>query len=249
MKKSVLEGFIKRYSLGGKVSAVNWIVKGNTIQVTGTDEHREIVCIVGAKGISGIADGKYGIFDTKVALALLGVLDADINPEVKTIDLGEQGEIPIKIHIKDSTSTQIDIALANSEVIPKAPEMQDNSLPEWDIEAKMTKSLVSKFKAAAGAMTFNTFSIVTSGDLAELVIGHGQTNSDKFTIKLETTKTDDIQTVSFSNDAFMQILGVINNIEDVTLKISQHGIAFLESKDGDFISRYFLLAKEEMAND
>jgi len=130
---------------------------------------------------SVLDEGEYGIFDTKQLSSMLSVLGEGIKITTKK----NSGKVSA-IHLTDDNA-KVDYVLADSAVIPAAPDLKQ--LPSFDIEIKLDQKVMNTFLKAKGALSdVETFTILSDGDSAQIVLGYSDMNTNRITMDVETTK-------------------------------------------------------------
>ena len=78
MDRQKLNGFIDKYSLGGNVESVKWIVSEKDMRTNFVSDDKTLLGDVKYKGI-GFREGEYCVYTTSQFKKLINVLDTDID--------------------------------------------------------------------------------------------------------------------------------------------------------------------------
>ena len=86
ISKKVLSEIVSKYSLGGHVEKVKWVVDENDeIAIEFINDSKTLVGQVYYNNNIGLKKGSYGIFNTSQLIKCLNILDGDIIIETKII--------------------------------------------------------------------------------------------------------------------------------------------------------------------
>ena len=180
MEKLKLEKFISKYNLGGSCESVLWKSDGTDITVKCISDDKNVLGIITVKDAK-LDEGDYGIFDTKQLSSMLSVLGESI-----TITTKKKNDKVSAIHLTDSNA-KVDYVLADTAVIPAAPELKQ--LPSFDVEIKLDQKVMNTFLKAKGALSdVETFTVISDGSTAQIILGYSDMNTNRITIDVETTK-------------------------------------------------------------
>jgi hypothetical protein len=233
MEKTKLEKFISKYSLGGSCESVLWKSDGNDITVKCISDDKNVLGIVTVKDAK-LDEGDYGIFDTKQLSSMLSVLG-----EAVTITTKKVGDRVSAIHLTDSNA-KVDYVLADSAVIPAAPDLKQ--LPAFDIEIKLDQKVMNTFLKARGALSdVETFTVLSDGDSAQIVLGYSDMNTNRITLDVETTKNAKITPINFSARYFKEIIAANKEAASGVLKVSSKGLAYVKFGVTDYNTDYYLV--------
>jgi hypothetical protein len=233
MEKTKLEKFISKYSLGGSCESVLWKSDGNDITVKCISDDKNVLGIVTVKDAK-LDEGDYGIFDTKQLSSMLSVLG-----EAVTITTKKVGDRVSAVHLTDN-NVKVDYVLADSAVIPAAPELKQ--LPAFDIEIKLDQKVMNTFLKAKGALSdVETFTVLSDGDSAQIVLGYSDMNTNRITLDVETTKNAKITPINFSARYFKEIIAANKEAASGVLKVSSKGLAYVKFGVTDYNTDYYLV--------
>ena len=95
--------------------------------------------------------------------------------------------------------------LSDVSVINKPPQMKQ--IPEFDLEIDVTPQFINKFIAGKGALSdTDNFTVITDGTDTKLVIGYSSVNTNRVTIPVTTSRSSNIENVSFNANLFKEVL-------------------------------------------
>jgi hypothetical protein len=228
MKNSKLEGFINRYNLGGEIESVliKSTDKGLSVKVISDDK-----TLLGNVTLSesDFPHGEFGVYTTSQLKALLGVLDDNIQIT--------EGVGSLKF---SDNATKMQYMLANSTVIPAVPELK--TLPEFDTEITLNDDFVNKFIKSKSALSdADVFTFMCKDGKGEIVLGYSTINSNRVSIAVECTSTEDIQPIGFSAKYLKAILVSNKGSTSASLKVASKGLAHLSFTFDEYTAEYFLV--------
>jgi len=233
MEKSKLERFISKYNIGGACESVKYVSNGTEMMVRSVSDDKNVLAEVTGHDI-GFPEGEFSIYETKKLRSLLGVLGEKLKvaPNIaasKTVGL----------NLSDS-DTKVTFVLADESVIPKVPDLK--KLPPVDIEIILDEKFMNTFARAKGALSeVTTFTVMSDGTDATVVIGYSSSNTNRVNIKTTTKTNAKVEPISFSADYLKEILLSNKEIKDGVLKVSSKGIAIAEFAGEGFTSKYYLV--------
>jgi hypothetical protein len=234
MNKQKLVRFINKYYLNGTVNSV--ILNSNSNKLSAR-------FISGDKTLLGelemdkwqFEDSEVGIYNTEQLLKLLSVLDEDIN-----VSISKAGDKSIALKITDAFSS-VNYMLSDVSIINKPPQLRE--IPEFEVKIDVTPQFVNKFIAGKGALAeTDNFTVLTDGSNTKLVIGYAAINTNRVTLPVTTSKSNNIDNVSFNANIFKEVLTANKECESATLEVSSEGLAKIIFKVDDFSVTYYLVA-------
>jgi hypothetical protein len=233
MEKSKLEKFISKYNLGGSCESVLWKSDGTDITVKCISDDKNVLGIVTVKDAK-LDEGDYGIFDTKQLSSMLSVLGDTVKITTKKV-----GDRVSAIHLTDD-NVKVDYVLADSAVIPAAPELKQ--LPAFDVEIKLDQKVMNTFLKARGALSdVETFTVLSDGESAQIVLGYSDMNTNRITLDVETIKTTKVTPINFSARYFKEIIAANKEAASGVLKVSSKGLAYVKFGVTDYNTDYYLV--------
>ena len=234
MNKQKLVRFINKYYLNGTVNSV--ILNSNSNKLSAR-------FISGDKTLLGelemdkwqFEDSEVGIYNTEQLLKLLSVLDEDIN-----VSISKAGDKSIALKVTDAFSS-VNYMLSDVSIINKPPKLRE--IPEFEVKIDVTPQFVNKFIAGKGALAeTDNFTVLTDGSNTKLVIGYAAINTNRVTLPVTTSKSNNIDNVSFNANIFKEVLTANKECESATLEVSSEGLAKIIFKVDDFSVTYWLVA-------
>jgi hypothetical protein len=233
MEKSKLERFISKYNIGGACESVKCVSNGTEMTVRSISDDKNVLAEVTSHDI-GFPEGEFSIYETKKLRSLLGVLGEKLK-----VAANSSSNKVIGLNLSDS-DTKVTFVLADESVIPKVPDLK--KLPPVDIEIVLDDKFVNTFARAKGALSeVDTFTVMSDGTDATVVIGYSTLNTNRVNIKTTTKTNTKIDPISFSANYLKEVLLSNKEIKDGILKVSSKGIAVAEFVGEGFTSKYFLV--------
>ena len=233
MEKLKLEKFISKYNLGGSCESVLWKSDGTDITVKCISDDKNVLGIITVKDAK-LDEGDYGIFDTKQLSSMLSVLGDGI-----TITTKKKNDKVSAIHLTDS-NVKVDYVLADTAVIPAAPELKQ--LPSFDVEIKLDQKVMNTFLKAKGALSdVETFTVISDGSTAQIILGYSDMNTNRITIDVETTKNAKLSPTNFSARYLKEIIAANKEAASGVLKVSSKGLAYVKFGVTDYSTDYYLV--------
>ena len=245
MKKSLLETFIQKYTLGGAINSVNLDSTDGVLSVSGTTQDMQAMAFVKSDKLS-LPTGNYSIYDTSQLRSLLGVFGQsdDINVNIETSQ-----DVPVALQIDDHPfNTKVKFVLSDPQVIPDAPRIA--SLPDSDLTISFDQNFMSRFvKATAALSEVDTFTIVARSQQADghtasadttLVIGYTDMNTTRISLGVESYGQLE-KNLTFSAKYLKDIFLANRETKSGSIEISDRGILSTKFDSDGFVSEYYLL--------
>ena len=229
MKKSSLEGFISRYTLGGEIESVKIVSDKTGMSVKFISDDKTLLGTVTSEDAE-FADGEFGVYTTSQLKNLLGVLDANINVTAGSAAL----------EFSDN-STTVNYMMADLSVIPAVPDIKQ--VPDFESEITLSDEFISRFIKSKGALNeSDTFTFQCKDGKGEIILGYSKINSNRISIKVDCTCTkDSVGPISFSAKYLKEILNANRAPKAANLKIATAGLAQCTFESEGFKSEYFLV--------
>ena len=238
MDRQKLNGFIDKYSLGGSVESVKWVVSEKDMRTNFVSDDKTLLGDVKYKGI-GFREGEYCVYTTSQFKKLIGVLDTDIrilvnSKEGRNYSIGMQDKF-----------TQLEYVLSEESIIPKAPKLKQ--IPDFTVKIELDGDFILRFLKAKAALSDQTNFTVMYDDLSELtsiMIGYSEsmvTNKISFEVKSESDQQNELEPISFSAEHLKEILLANRDMTKGTLEVSPAGLAKVTIKGPEFESNYYLI--------
>ena len=236
MNKITLNTFIQKYNLGGNVNSVKWTSDGTKLSTRFISGDKSLLGVLELDKQS-LPSFDVGVYDTAQLQKMLNVMMDSID-----LTLTEVKGNPVAFHIKDSNKS-FDYVLAALGVIPDVPDLK--KLPEFDtlvtLDAQFMDSFI-KGKSALSDVDHFTVKPVDGG--VEFVIGYSDMNSNRISIKVDSSAVSLDKEVNFNANLFSQLLSCNKECSKAELQISSTGLAYIEFKVDDFVAKYWLVAQQ-----
>lgn len=238
MNKTNLLKFIELYNLNGNIERVKLESDGTSIKTGIVADDRTMAGSVKFNDLK-VEKGEYCIHDTAQFKKMLSILDEEIEISVNKMDDGRA----ISLAISDKNTESL-VILADTSVIPKVPNV--NNAGKFDLEIELTDDFVDRFVKAKNALpdvVAFTLGLNKKGDKVELVIGDGNTNTNR--VKMEVTpitgKDKPANEVSFNANYFKEILLKNRGATGSVLKVNTAGLANVSFKTAEYEASYYLV--------
>ena len=236
MNKITLNTFIQKYNLGGNVNSVKWTSDGTKLSTRFISGDKSLLGVLELDKQS-LPTFDVGVYDTAQLQKMLSIMMDSID-----LTLTEVKGNPVAFHIKDSNKS-FDYVLAALGVIPDVPDLK--KLPEFDtlvtLDAQFMDSFI-KGKSALSDVDHFTIKPVDGG--VEFVIGYSDMNSNRISIKVDSSAVSLDKEVNFNANLFSQLLSCNKECSKAELQISSTGLAYIEFKVDDFVAKYWLVAQQ-----
>jgi len=238
MEKSKLEKFITKYNLNGACESVNLVSKDNALSVNTISSDKSIVVSVTAEDV-GFPEGTYNIYETKKFRSMLSVMDENItvSPNKKGTSTG--------INITDG-STSATFVLAEESIIPQTPSLK--SIPPTEFTIKIDEKFINTFIRAKSALNdVDTFALISEGEenVASLVIGYSNRNTNRIMVKATTDKAVKIDTDMYSANLLREILNANKDVTSGVIRVTKKGMLIAEFGGNGFTSKYYLVRTDD----
>ena len=244
ISKKVLSEIVSKYSLGGHVEKVKWVVnEDNSIIIKFINDSKTLVGEINYKNTIGLKKGNYGIFNTSQLVKCLNILDGDILIETKT-----SNGLASKLELAD-TNYDVKFSLADPAIIPKVPHITNEDQPSASFE--ITDEFITRFVKSKDALndlpsfTIETKEGMTGNDLV-FTIGTDITNTIQFSVDELHEVTEEFEQIPFDSNLFKEILKSNRNYESGMIHINKKGLIQLQFDYNDgFNTNYHLVRLQE----
>ena len=244
ISKKVLSEIVSKYSLGGHVEKVKWVVdEKDEIAIEFINDSKTLVGQVYYNSNIGLKKGSYGIFNTSQLVKCLNILDGDILIETKS-----QNGLASKLNLAD-TNYDVKFSLADPAIIPKVPEVTDEDQPSASFE--INDEFITRFVKSKDALNdLPSFTVETREGMAsnELVftIGSDITNTIQFSVEELSQINEEFKQIPFDSNLFKEILKANRNYESGKVHINKKGLIQLQFNYNDgFNTNYYLVRLQE----
>ena len=244
ISKKVLSEIVSKYSLGGHVEKVKWVVnEDDSIIIKFINDSKTLVGEINYKNTIGLKKGNYGIFNTSQLVKCLNILDGDIIIETKS-----QNGLASKLNLAD-TNYDVKFSLADPAIIPKVPHITNEDQPSASFE--ISDEFITRFVKSKDALndlpsfTIETREGMTGNDLV-FTIGSDITNTIQFSVDELHEITEEFEQIPFDSNLFKEILKANRNYESGTIHINKKGLIQLTFNYNDgFNTHYYLVRLQE----
>lgn len=233
MNKNNLLKFIQKYSLGGIIESVTWTAEDKNLLVRFISDDKTLL---GEVAFNAFTDKPFniGIYTTSLLKNMASVLDNDIAIKVENL-----GDKPVSLKLS-SDQTETSYQLADLGVIPKVPDLKQ--LPDFNVNIEMTTAIIDKFVKAKSALSdVDTFTVFTENGDLKMAIGYSTISTNRITLTCEKGFKEEIKPISFSAKYLKEVLTANKEATSAKLKVSSKGLAHIEFKIDDFVSKYYLV--------
>jgi hypothetical protein len=245
ISKKVLSEIVSKYSLGGHVEKVKWVVnEDDSIIIKFINDSKTLVGKINYKNTIGLKKGNYGIFNTSQLIKCLNILDGDILIETK-----KSNGLASKLNIAD-TNYDINFSLADPAIIPKVPHITNEDQPSASFE--ISDEFITRFVKSKDALNdLPSFTIESkeggfSGHELIFTIGSDITNTIQFKVDELFQVNDEFEQIPFDSNLFKEILKANRNYESGTIHINKKGLIELQFSYNDgFNTNYHLVRLQE----
>ena len=236
--KTRLDGFITRYYLGGLGKSVVWNYDGKKLTTDFAAESRTMRGSVTLKTLKYPDTFKLGIFDTEKLIKIISPLDKECDLKVTVVD-----EEAKSLELDDSNSI-VYFMLSSIDMIPQTPKIKE--LPKMDVGIKLIADVIGRFISGANALSeVGTFTVTVEATGAKLTIGYTSVASNRFSIRTELDYSKSISPITFPAATFKEIFSANKDAKDMSLEISEKGLAKVEFDSDDYKGTYYVVSTEE----
>jgi len=234
MKKSLLESFIKKYSLNGTIESVTWVAKDKKLHVDTITEDKTVLVKVDLKPFEEFTDEQVGVNDTSQLKAMFAPFGDNIDLKLNKIK-----DKVTSICLSDDR-IQSTYPAADIDVIPVAPTLK--SLPESECEIILDSSFIELFiKAKSSLPDVDIFTLLSKKDKMHLVLGYSKSlNTLRHSLDIAGTGKFEAP-ISFSAKFFKEILTANSDCIASNLKVSSKGLAVAEFENDNFKTNYYMV--------
>ena len=237
ISKKVLSEIVSKYSLGGHVEKVKWVVdKYDRIAIEFINDSKTLVGNIHYNNTIGLKQGSYGIFNTSQLIKCLNILDGDILVDATTS----------KLNLAD-TNYDIKFNLADPAVIPNVPEV--NQGHESSVSFEVNDEFITRFVKSKDALSeLETFTVETregfNGEELVFTVGTNITNTIEFTV--DATINESFGPVPFDSNLMKEILKANRDYHTGEIRINKKGLLDAHFHCGDDLyTGYYLVRKQE----
>ena len=238
MQKNKLNRFIQKYNLGGNVNSVKWKSDGQTLSTNFVTPDKSLLGNVKVDKFQ-FDNAELGVYQTDVLQKLLSVLGDDIS-----IDLSKFDEKAVSLKVKNGP-VSVDYVLSDLSVIADPPALK--RLPEFGTSIKLDTKFIDTFIKGKSALSdVDTFTITSSGDKVEVIIGYSSTNTNRVNIPVDCTTCDIENPITFNANLFKEVLVANRECTSAVLEVSNDGLARVNFKVDDYDSTYYIVSLQDV---
>ena len=238
ISKKVISDIVSKYSLGGNVEKVKWIITDEKLIIHFINDSKNLVGYVDYREEIGLKQGDYGIFNTSQLIKCLNILDGDILVDATSS----------KLNMAD-TNYDIKFNLADPAVIPNVPDVSNNS-DEWSVVFEANDEFITRFVKSKDALSeLETFTVETRegfhGEELVFTVGTNITNTIEFTVE-NATINESFEPVPFDSNLMKEILKANRDYHTGEIRINKKGLLDAHFHCGnDLYTGYYLVRKQE----
>ena len=241
MQKSVLETFIKRYSLSGACEASHWYsdADAKTLTVRAHSDTKTVILKIVLKKWEGVETCQMALPSSLKLKSMLGPIGDEV-----TFTLNKIRDKVASFTIADPDCEAI-CTVAEYDAFPETLDTDTADVPiDFEVEVKLTPEFIARLMKAINALNdAKDFVLINNkkGGL-DMVINYEETNTNRIRIPVATLPDKDKMDVpmGFSTTILKSILNVNESVENSVLRVSSRGIAVIGFDDDLFKSTYFL---------
>tara|TARA_Y100000590_G_scaffold320615_1_gene362987 strand:- start:268 stop:996 length:729 start_codon:yes stop_codon:yes gene_type:complete len=238
MKKSKLEGFIKRYNLGGNVNSVKWKSNGDSLSTSFVTPDKSLLGNTSLDNFK-FDDSEIGVYRTDSLQKLLGALSDEVDLELLSTQ-----DTAVSLKLNDKVNS-VDFTLSRLDVIPNTPDMK--KIPDFQTKIKLNSQFIDSFIRGKSALSeSDSFTILNKDGSLQVVIGYSSTNTDRVNIPVETETNGLDDKITFNANLFKEVLVANKECTSAVLEVSNEGLARVNFKVDDYDSTYYVVATSEV---
>ena len=237
ISKKVISDIVSKYSLGGHVEKVKWVINDEELRINFINDSKNLVGNVVYKKEVGLKKGDYGIFNTSQLIKCLNILDGDILVDATTS----------KLNMAD-TNYDIKFNLADPAVIPNVPDINDSD--DWSVSFSVSDEFITRFVKSKDALSdLDTFTVETrdgfNGEELVFTVGTNITNTIEFTVE-NAVINESFGAIPFDSNLMKEILKANKDYHSGEIRINKKGLldAHLHCGD-DLYTGYYLVRRQE----
>lgn len=265
MQKSVLETFIRKYSLNGICEAAHWYSDSEkqTLTALSHTETKTVILKVVLKKWEGVETCQLALPSSTKIKSMLSPLGDEF-----TITLNKVRDRVVNFTIADPDCESI-CTVAEYDAFPETfdvdSDVSDMVPNEFEVEINLTEDFLGRMMKSVSALKEAKDFVLMNNrkGVLDMIINYEDTNTNRIRIPLETVSGKNIMNppFAFSTSVFKEIV-VANEIqcpkpkddsdpsskpmEVPILKVSNRGIAIIKFEDDLFRSTYFLFPTREI---
>lgn len=267
MKKSVLESFIRRYSLNGICEAAHWYsdAEKQTLTAKAHTETKSVILKAILKKWEGVETCKLAFPSSTKVKSMLGPIGDEI-----VFTLNKIRDRVANVIISDDDCEAI-CTVSDYDAFPETLDTDDAEIPtEFDVEIKLTEEFIDKLQKSISALNESKDFVLLNNKKGglDMVINYEDTNTNRIRLKVDTIEGKDkidspialstpilkaviqanekdqpkkpkaVKTADSTDVSPTDVVAVPEFVP--LLKVSSRGIAILTFEDELFKTTYFL---------
>jgi hypothetical protein len=238
MKKTILNEFINKYSLGGEIKSVKWNTTNGVLETRSITGDKSVVLEISSKKPLLKKGLMLGIYDTPTFSKIISPLEEDIK-------IGYKKE---NLIIKDNEISST-FCLSDITTIPSPPNLKN--LPDnFELNFNLDMDWIEKFITTRGALTeVETFTIFPEiNGNGKLVVGWASINSNRIELKFPHNKLksnfdfNGEDKISFCLKHFYEFLKAHRTNKEINIQISSQGLMRVETENENFKSLFYFVS-------
>ena len=241
MQKSLLETFIRKYSLSGECEASHWYSNADakTLTVRAHSDTKTVILKITLKQWEGVETCQLALPSSLKLKSMLQPIGDEI-----TFTLNKIHDKITSFTISDPDCEAI-CTVADYDAFPETLDTDTAEIPtEFEVEVKLTSEFIARLMKSISALNdAKDFVLINNkkGGL-DMIINYEETNTNRIRIPVPTLPDKDKMEnpMGFSTTILKSIITANENIENAILKVSSRGIAAIGFDDDLFKSTYFL---------
>ena len=267
MDKSIIETFVKRYSLNGECEKAHWYSDSakEKLVARAHTETKSVMLKVVMKNWKGTKACELALPSSTKIKSML----APLGPEV-VFTLNELRDRVISVTISDADCEAI-CTVADYDAFPETPDIDEHeATTDFEIEIVMDAEFKERFLRSVAALSdARDFVLMNNRQKTlDMIINYEDTNTNRIRLPLKTTEGKDqiVNPVGFSTPVLKSILAAHPDpvipkkkakkdddapdgdaadevvVAPTILRASGNGMAELQFEDENFISKYWMFS-------
>lgn len=241
MKKSLLEEFISKYSLGKICEKSHWFsdLENKQLEARAHTEEKTLILKVIWKDWEEFETCQIALPSANKVQKMLSPIGEDVS-----IELNKLRDRIVSFTVSDDDCEAV-CTVADFDAFPEAKDVDKATLPdEFDVEIPLEEDLIKRISKSVSALSDAddfVFKTNKNGGI-DMIINYETTNTNRIRIPLKTLPNKDTltNTIGFSTSVFKSIISANPEIVGSVMKISDKGLTMLEVENENFISKYFM---------
>ncbi len=243
MQKSVLETFIKRYSLGGICESAHWYSDSEkeTVTARAHTADKTVILKVVMKEWKGVEAFQIAFPSSSKIKSMLGPIGDEV-----TLALNKVRDRISSISFSDNDCEAV-CTVAEYDAFPETLDVDSDAVnipTEFDVEIQLTEDFIAKLMKGVSALSEAKDFVLKNNKKGglDMVINYEDTNTNRIRLPVTTLPgKDKLDTpLGFSTPVVKAIINSNEVGDNSVLRVSARGIAIIGFEDPIFKSTYFL---------